>query len=433
MLTVAACNPGIEYPDEVIDPGQIEQPEPVVPDTPEEPPQPVVLEKLPQLEITTVGGAAVDSKEDYVRATIRLSGDNGTLEAEGKVRGRGNATWDYEKKPYKIKLDEKMSLCGFPADRDWVLLAEYCDKSLMRTAWMCALSRLAGMPYTINYQHIDLTLNGEYLGIYLLADQVERASHRVNISSDGYLFENDNYWYNEPLYFSTATHHTYFTFKYPDADDEQITRISDNFYYIRDFMNDMETALYGPDFCDPQMGYRAYLDAESFARWYLVNELLGNYDPNLYYVLDSPGALLQMWPLWDAEWSLGLAARGEHGGWASPPATSPVEFSVWSTEKYFARLMKDPWFVDLIRLQWADLKPLLPEFRRQMHEKAISLQKVQEANFERWPLLDEYVSVGLIALGSWEAEIAYIEDFFEKRVEWFDRFISGFGTEEPNE
>ena len=390
-------------------------------------------EPLPSMEVTTAGGAAVESKTEYVDAVLCLTTTAGRTEAGCRIRGRGNATWNYEKKPYKIKLDEALPLCSMPADKDWVLLAEYCDKSLMRTMWMCTLSEAVGMPYTISFHHIELTLNGEYLGIYLLAEQVEKDRNRVDIAKDGFIIEDDHYWWQEPLSFSTP-HRGQFTFKYPDADDEEITSSSESYFYIRDRLLSLEDALYGPDFRDPEQGYRAWLDVDTFVKWYLVNELLCNYDPNLYYVMPTRGARLMMYPLWDFEWSLGLAGRAPSGvGWASPPLTSPVDIDLWSREKYFKRLFQDPAFVEDVRTQWATLKSSLPEVKERVRKAAETISVAQNHNFERWPILDQYVAVGLIALGSWEAEVAYLENFFDRRVAWFDKFITEFGAEKPND
>lgn len=382
------------------------------------------------LEITTDDLKEITSKGEYTDATFSLTGvpEKEQFTVRGRIRGRGNATWTYEKKPYRINLDEKRSIGGLPADRDWTLLAEYTDKSLLRNTYLYELARMAGVPYPVRYRHIEVTLNGEYLGIYLLAECIERSGHRIDIGEEGFIIENDNYWADEPLHFYVR-HTGYYTFKYPDADREEITRIDDNYKYIKKFMESLDEALYGKDFTNPELGYRAYIDVKSFARWYLVNELLGNYDPNYYYVLPHKGAKLQMGPCWDGEWCLGLAARQQHGlGWAEPPATSPLDIELWRNEKFFARLFQDPYFLSEVRSEWAAIKPKLPGFKAIIREIAESIAEAQERNFERWPLLDEYVSVGLVALGSWEAETTYAADFFDRRVAWFDNYIAQEAT-----
>lgn len=378
---------------------------------------------IPIVHLDT-GDKSISTRSRYIDCNVRIcnSPEYGVLEAVGGIRGRGNATWlNYPKKPYRIKLGEKVSVLGMPANKDWVLLPDYCDKSLMRSSYMFAMSELAGLPYTIRSRHVEVTLNGDYIGTYLLTEHVEEAKSRVKLSSDGFLFEADNYWYEEPLYFKTARAGINYTFKYPDADDGEIKKGDDNYNYITGFIKEFEDALFSSNFTDASTGYRKYIEAESFAKWYLVQEILGNLEPNPYYVLETRGAKLQMYPVWDAEWSLGLAARGDDFyGWALPPKTSPVKGFFWNGKQYFDRLLKDPYFVLILQSEWEKIKIGLPQLQQDMVELAATLTFTQARNFRRWPILRVHVGVGLIALGSWNAEVEYIADFFSKRTTWID-------------
>lgn len=142
---------------------------------------------VPIVEVNVENGAPVDSKETWLNCSVRIGEDYyDTIVSGGKIRGRGNATWkDYPKKPYRIKFSSKESPFGFPANKDWVLLAEYNDHSFLRVPYMCEVSKAAGAQYTINYQHVNLYLNGEYQGLYILTDQVKTGKNRVNVEDDG--------------------------------------------------------------------------------------------------------------------------------------------------------------------------------------------------------------------------------------------------------
>ena len=104
---------------------------------------------IPIIEISTENSQPVESKEKYIKGSIKVVNSLNLGEEiidSCQIRGRGNATWkDYPKKPYKIKFYNKQGLFGFPANKDWVLLAEYCDKSLLRTAYMCEVSKAVGL------------------------------------------------------------------------------------------------------------------------------------------------------------------------------------------------------------------------------------------------------------------------------------------------
>jgi hypothetical protein len=388
---------------------------------------------VPRLDIYTAGGVPIISKEDYVDATLTISnnlqkGGNGVYECE--IRGRGNATWNnHPKKPYKIKLKKKTSLFGFPAEKDWVLLADYCDKSLMRTAYIFGLSKIAGMEFSVHFQYCDLYLNGEYRGTYILTEQVEKSKKRVAIEDDGYLIEDDLYYEYEPIYFTTSLQGYNYTFKHPNPSKGEIVVGDERYNYIKGFLDDFERVLYSDEFTDPDTGYRQYIDIESFVKWFLATELPGNLEPNLFYYMPQKGGKLKIGPIWDAEWSLGLAAKGgDYYGWHLYPYEAKHDIAIWAENKYYKRLLLDPYFVSQVQLEWSEMKKRIESFQTDMNDYRDYIKHTQESNFTKWPILDEYVSVGLIALGSWEAEVDYIEDFFAKRLEWFDGYITSLSN-----
>ena len=198
---------------------------------------------LPVVTIETDRRAEITSKEDYVNGTMTISKtadyDEG-FEGSIRIRGRGNATFlSYPKKPYKVKLDSKAEILGMPADKDWVLLANYTDKTLLRVAIAFKVSEMLEMPWTPKMHFVELFLNGRYQGSYQLGEHVKVAGHRLDVDDDGYMIERDNYYNLEPVYFTTEVTGQHFTFKYPDTDDltsEQLT-------FINEYMNGFERAL----------------------------------------------------------------------------------------------------------------------------------------------------------------------------------------------
>lgn len=380
---------------------------------------------IPTIEINTAESTPIDSKEEYVNASIKIKNcppQYGIINDSCKIRGRGNATWkDYPKKPYKIKLYNKQNLLGFPANKDWVLLAEYNDKSLLRTSYMCEVSKALEMAYTVNYQHVELTLNGEYLGVYVLTDQVERAKDRVNIEDDGFLIEDDNYYDREPLFFTSVLDYNY-TFKYPNANKANIVKDDDNYLFIKNFIDEMENSLQAIPYDSDT--YKNYIDIESFAKWYIANEVLGNWEPNLFYVLPSRESKLKMMPLWDAEWSLGLACKGNEqraDGWYLRPHESPSDIYLWKNRKYFQYLTKDPYFNEIVNNEWNKFKENLETVKGAILSKQQEIQEVQQRNFDKWPIMGKYIiAVMLVAFPTWQEEVEYAANYFEQRIQWLD-------------
>jgi len=142
-----------------------------------------VAQALPLLRLSTTSGADVTSKEVYVPGSYILRDEHGQelLSGATEIKGRGNFTWTLPKKPYHIKLAASTSLLGMPANRHWVLLANYVDKTLLRNDVTFQLSRWVGMEYTPRSRFVDVEVNGIYQGVYQLTEHVRIAPDRVNI------------------------------------------------------------------------------------------------------------------------------------------------------------------------------------------------------------------------------------------------------------
>jgi hypothetical protein len=146
---------------------------------------------LPAIWIQTENSAPILDKENYVNATVTVksSDPKEELSIQAGIRGRGNSTWEFPKKPYRIKLDSKTSLLNLQAkEKNWVLLANYADKTLIRNAVAFKISGLVGLEYTPPVRFVDVYLNDALLGNYMLTDQIEVASKRVEVESGGCSF-----------------------------------------------------------------------------------------------------------------------------------------------------------------------------------------------------------------------------------------------------
>lgn len=380
---------------------------------------------VPIVEVNVENGAPVDSKETWLNCNVRIGKDYyDTVVSNGKIRGRGNATWkDYPKKPYRIKFSSKESPFGFPANKDWVLLAEYNDHSFLRLPYMCEVSKAVGIDYTINYQHVNLFLNGEYQGLYILTDQVKVGKSRVNVQDDGFLIEEDKYYDKEPLWFSTVLGFN-FSFKYPDADDGVIVLGDDNYNFIASFFSDLEAAL--SNIAVAPAAVESKVDYTSFAKWYLIQELTGNWEPNRFYVLESRSSKLKMYPAWDPEWSMGLARNDNPNnpdGWYFPPVQPDNDAIIWKTRQYYPWLFNDPAFITTLKSEWNAMKPHLSAVSSRINEVETEIEAAQSDNFAKWQVLDKCSGAALIALGSWEAEVDYVKTFFVNRIILMDNYI----------
>ncbi|MDD3409701.1 MAG: CotH kinase family protein [Eubacteriales bacterium] len=142
---------------------------------------------MPAMYLTTASGSLDfihKRKTNEETGTLLAKTADGETLYEGElkqIRGRGNASFQFYKKGYQIKLAESTSLYGMSKDRTWELLADYRDNSLLRNSLTLAMADAAGIPYVMDCLHVHLYINGEYMGVYLLSEKVEVDGGRVEI------------------------------------------------------------------------------------------------------------------------------------------------------------------------------------------------------------------------------------------------------------
>jgi len=238
------------------------------------------------------------------RVFIRFGGgiifDSGAYEEKesgATIRVRGNSSASqYEKKPYKLKLQKKADLlCRGDEkynDKDWLLIKNWGLHGLIGFK----MNEKVGLPYAPQFRYVNVVLNGTYRGTYLLCESIKRNKDcRINVDkTSGYIFEYDAYWWKEPVYvesaYSTPMH---YTFKYPEEEDLDEDRINAFADYIRIVESSMKSdASYD------------YIDYDNFVLWVLGQDLLGNYDAcgsNMFLAKydDSPVSKIFMPCMWD--------------------------------------------------------------------------------------------------------------------------------------
>lgn len=219
-----------------------------------------------------------------------LKGESGmTL----KIRGNTSAYFN-PLKPFKVKLQKKADLLlrGKKKynDKDWVLLTDGIACVYNKVGYI--VGNCLSMPYTPHGQYVNLFVNGDYRGIYMLGEQVSRNSDcRVNVDKkQGYIVERDSYWWNEPVYFETANGLKY-TFKYPDEEDVTAEQTA----YIKDRIEKFEKSV-------DDGTYDEYINVRSFATWLLAMDMMGMKDAggsNLYISLYNDSSKLEIPCMWD--------------------------------------------------------------------------------------------------------------------------------------
>lgn len=363
------------------------------------------LTNLPTIYVDTYDKAGVHSKEIYTYSTLTyLEEDSVAVYDSVRIRGRGNSTWGLAKKPYRIKFNEKQKFLGkgYSKAKDWTLLANMTDKTLLRNAVTAEMGEFMGIDFNPAAKFVDFYLDGSYRGNYQVSDQVEVKAHRVEVeeqdyplqdTSDitgGYLLEVDGFATSEPVYFRTNKN-LLVTIKYP-KDDEIVL---DQIVYIREHVKKFETVLFSDDFKDPVKGYKAYVDTTSLIKWYVALEFSGNTDGfwSTYIYKKQKDDRLYFGPLWDNDIAYNNCRRV---GDVSRRLMLNAGFGTDLTKVWVKRLWEDPWFADAVNRCWkqqveAGIEQHLLQYIDQMSNQ---LSLSQEQNFRVWPIArqvyDEY-------------------------------------------
>jgi hypothetical protein len=381
----------------------------------------------------------------YDKAGVKL------LDGVTEMKGRGNSTWNLEKKPYNLKLGTKAPVLGMPSHKRWALLANHYDRSLLRTEIAIKLGEIFDhMAWHSHAEPVAFFMNGAYQGAYQIIENIKIDKNRVDIDDisannpgGGYILEIDQRK-GEDFNFTT-TNGVIFCASDPDDVLEDIIPGENRtvFAKIQADVQAAENALYGDNFANPQTGYRKYLDAASFIDWYLVNEITKNPDAifysSVYIYYDPDKELYCMGPIWDFDISLGNAsgapslsysssasgfyvknAYNTGGGFSWPPV--PQKQSNW-----LYRLFQDPWFVSQVKARWNEKKAELA-LTAFIDQQAADLENAQKVNFRKWNILNSSFGYGVLATGSaatYAAQVAYVKNFLTQRVAWLDTAING--------
>ena len=384
------------------------------------------LTNLPTIVINTAGAKDITSKEVYIKSNVYIVSEAGKSllsAAETEIRGRGNASWDFPKKPYKIKFADKQSPLGAPAkDRTWTLINNYGDKTLMRNILAFEVSRRVGMAYTPFCTPVDVILNGEFEGCYQLCDQVEVDGQRVP-AKEGYLIEIDAYNYTEDVNFNSSRG-TPVSVHYPDND--KITSAQKSF--IQNYFTKFENAVNASNYTDATNGYRKYLDVDSFLKNFIVGEFCGNTDTywSVYMYKDGKEGVFYTGPVWDYDLAFENDGRTypinnlsdyiyrTKGSVASGSVRQIVDRIVKNDQSARTRLIT----------LWDASKGNLSGLNDYVDKTAALLEESQQLNFKRWPIMNQTVHQNPRIEGSYSGEVKRVKDYITARLTKFDQLVN---------
>ena len=383
---------------------------------------------LPVVTITTENGKAIDSKDTYVACDITIldtETGNDIINQTAQIKGRGNSTWEkFDKKPYKIKFDSKQSLFEYGKAKDWVLLADYIDGALVRNmlAYKVAI-QLSELGSTPNCQSVEVYLNGEYRGVYLLCEQVEVNEHRVEISEDetavdtGYLVEMDG-WKDDVQVAvpDNLNGSRKYTVKAPDSD--VIT--AEQKAYIQQYLRDCISAIQGTDY----ERVKELIDIKSFAQAYIVYELFKNPDvdySSVYFHKDV-GGKLRCGPVWDFDMSIGNVNHKGGGVFQSTEA-------LWTRDKcpWFNALLKFDDFSKAVGEELLANKDIILQTLEKEYAYIYNHSSAYLKNFTKWDVLGKNTWTNpsyIVAIDSWDGQVNYTRAYLKNSLDYLIKYYA---------
>lgn len=362
---------------------------------------------IAQLTFDTNGGAPIVSKDNYLEGILTIKGltEEEDLVVDAKIRGRGNSTWQLPKKPFKIKLNDDTSILGIAPEKDWVLLANYIDGTHLLNAVGMKIGQLLEMPYTNTIVPVEVTVNNKYLGLYMLTEQVEAKSNRVDVGDEGMLLLIDSN-FDEEWQFKSESYNLPVSVKYPKSMDV------DKLASIKNQFETLEALVANDDF--PNNQYLDYIDDVSIAHYWIVYMLTGNEEinhPKSTYLHKSSTGKFVMGPIWDFDWAFAFEGSFDHfSSFNRPLFWTPISKP---GSQFFSRLMSDPKIQSMIKEQWSAFKnDDLSELITYIDEYDSSIRNAKAKDLALWKNDNKSAS----SLKSW----------IRNRVSYMDSFIGNF-------
>ena len=393
--------------------------------------------ELPILDLYTDSGLDITSKEVYVPGTISIHNAPEGYNFEDvtmEIRGRGNYTWKSgAKKPYRIKLTEKMNLLGLGNGkaRSWVLLANHCDQSLLRNQTVYQFAeKLSGIVWQPSTQSVEVFLNGNYIGVYVLTEQVQIHKKRINLSEDitgeqvDFLVHRSGYAYNDGQIAFTYDGEPYEIVS--DIAEDNAALYQKQYNYISGRIAECWDAVKGGN----RNEVEALIDVSSVIDTLIAHELFKNLDTghDNFYMFASVDSKLFFGPVWDFDQCAGNANLG---------VETYVGLRGSETNKWYQNFLKLDWFKELFLARWDEL------FDNEIQSVPAMIRDAAQAgyyaycrNFDKWQILGYTDASGNKQMGqkinrepddiryfqSFEEHYEYFATWMENRIVWLNQY-----------
>lgn len=366
---------------------------------------------------------------------------------------RGSSSQSFPKKSFGfetmdgsglIKVDT--SLLGMPTEHDWILSANYTDKSFCRNMLSYQLSMEMGH-YAVRTKFVDVVLNGQYWGIYVFMESLKRDKNRVDISklqsteitapnvTGGYIVKIDKSTGSGGAGWTSAyapINHSngqsiFIQYDYPSTDSIVPAQQA----YIKSYVDSFENALAGANFRDSILGYQKYIGNGSWIDYFFSNELSKNVDGYRIssYLYKDKEKTLKAGPVWDYDIAYGNANYcngNDTTGWAYLFSCTGDS---WQIPFWWQKLLLDTNYTNQVKCRWTNYRNSvlsLSHINGVIDSVANLLNESQGWNFTQWPILGTYVWPNPSPQPStYAGEIQNLKNWMATRLSWLDANMPG--------
>lgn len=370
------------------------------------------------------------SKDEKYPARLQVVGASNAeyniTNKEIELKGRGNSTWNYDKKPYQIKFDKKENLLGLSGkSKKWILLANHIDRTLVKNALMCDLQKEIGSNANIRGQFVDLYINGEFLGNYYVCDKVDIGEARVNLENPkGLLCEMDAaYGWKEEYKFTSKISGMTFVVK-ESVSDEGTQEHTQAIKEFENAINQFESLIYAEN---PNWNeISKVIDIESFLKYYFLIEFAEDPDrfiSSTYVYKDGPNDVLHIGPLWDNDTALGYHNYTAAGSNPSVDYSLNIEKYRFSKTNWYTQLYRNKQFVKLLNEEYENnVKSVFNTATTKIDNYIENMKKSIDMNFVRWDVIGTTgeLPTSHTPKATYEGEIDYLKNWVSQRVAYMN-------------
>ena len=383
---------------------------------------------VPQIRVDTAAGngTSLQKTDGYVDAQISITDTDGSVLSDSvqfKVRGNTTALTGIQKKAYTFKFSKKKDVLGMGKGKKWALLANAFDPTMLRNYTAFGIACELGLEFTSNQKFVELWVDGSYRGCYGLYEPVQEGKDRVNIdieSNNGkkdFLIEYEAKRVEDDVTYFTVGDLRFIASEPEEPDEAQLA-------YITDTMTDIVSVIKSGD----EQSIREKLDVDSFAKFYLLNEFVKNYDFDMssvfFYYKDGK---LFAGPAWDYDLSAGNENPKYEYYYRYRDSIYPTGLLAYNKNIY-KYLGSQPWFAEEVEKLYNAHYGFFTSIGADggFLDKALEeYGPVFEKNYAPgvWKVTRAWINIQKPPLATYRENYDFLKNWYQERNKWLSNYF----------